>query len=29
MTTLHEPTVAGPLDEEELALIDGYWRAAD
>jgi xylulose-5-phosphate/fructose-6-phosphate phosphoketolase len=29
MTTLHEPAVAGPLGEEELALIDGYWRAAN
>ena len=29
MTTLRESTVAGPLDEEELALIDGYWRAAN
>jgi xylulose-5-phosphate/fructose-6-phosphate phosphoketolase len=29
MTQLREPTVAGPLGEQELALIDAYWRAAN
>ena len=29
MTTQQQAAVTGPLDEQELALIDGYWRAAN